>query len=293
MAIDAALGRLGIKSGVCTSSTRPTNPYSGQLIYETDTNRTLVYDNAAWLVVADNQVLSIDSTNGYVGINTNTPTNTLDVDGGANIQGTALIRNMSVLNQAYGPAEVLGDFSIGNTGSEAMYVDASAGRVGINDISPSYALDVNGDINATGNLRIGGTAIGTWTSYTPTLTASVTNPTLGTGGSTYGLYTQINDLVVGTAYVAFGSSGASGGSGTLRVSAPVEIDTSDVSIITGFTMLYDASGTYFRTAAATWSTSTTFSFYTGNDSPSLVTSGTPFGWTSFDQIRVHFRYKAA
>jgi hypothetical protein len=70
MSLDAALGRLGIKPGVCTSSTRPANPYSGQVIYETDTNRTLVYDNSAWLVVADNQVLSIDTTNSRVGIGT-------------------------------------------------------------------------------------------------------------------------------------------------------------------------------------------------------------------------------
>lgn len=80
MAIDAALGRLGNKSGVCTSSTRPTNPFEGQLIYETDTNRTLVYDNAAWLVVADNQVLSIDTTNGRVGVGTTLPDRTLHVD---------------------------------------------------------------------------------------------------------------------------------------------------------------------------------------------------------------------
>lgn len=66
MAIDSALGRLGIKQGVCTSSTRPTNPFEGQVIYESDTNRTLVYDNAAWVVVADNQVLSIDAANSRV-----------------------------------------------------------------------------------------------------------------------------------------------------------------------------------------------------------------------------------
>ena len=102
MSIDAALGRLGNKSGVCTSSTRPVNPFEGQLIYETDTNRTLVYDNAAWLVVADNQVLSIDPANG---------------------------------------------------------------RVGVNDTSPSYALDVTGDINATGNVNSGGVRVDYYAQY--------------------------------------------------------------------------------------------------------------------------------
>ena len=35
--------------GVCTSSTRPASPYEGQVIYETDTDRVLVYNNAAWV----------------------------------------------------------------------------------------------------------------------------------------------------------------------------------------------------------------------------------------------------
>lgn len=68
MPIDSALGRLGIKQGLCTSSTRPANPFEGQVIYESDTNRTLVYDNAAWVVVADSQLLSIDTTNSNVNI---------------------------------------------------------------------------------------------------------------------------------------------------------------------------------------------------------------------------------
>lgn len=34
---------------IVTSSTRPSDPYEGQLIYETDTNRYAGYDGAAWL----------------------------------------------------------------------------------------------------------------------------------------------------------------------------------------------------------------------------------------------------
>ncbi len=37
------------QSGVCTSSTRPASPYEGQVMYETDTDRVLVYNNAAWV----------------------------------------------------------------------------------------------------------------------------------------------------------------------------------------------------------------------------------------------------
>lgn len=41
------------QSGVCTSSTRPASPFEGQMIYETDTNRVLIWDNAAWVMIAD------------------------------------------------------------------------------------------------------------------------------------------------------------------------------------------------------------------------------------------------
>lgn len=38
----------GLRPGVCTSTTRPTTPYTGQLIYETDTGYLRVWDGSAW-----------------------------------------------------------------------------------------------------------------------------------------------------------------------------------------------------------------------------------------------------
>jgi len=38
-----------IKPGVVTSSTRPSSPFVGQLIYETDTNRLAAYNGSAWI----------------------------------------------------------------------------------------------------------------------------------------------------------------------------------------------------------------------------------------------------
>ena len=37
-----------IQPGVCTSTTRPASPYTGQCIYETDTNKMLVWNGTAW-----------------------------------------------------------------------------------------------------------------------------------------------------------------------------------------------------------------------------------------------------
>jgi len=41
----------GLRPGVCTSTTRPTAPYEGQMIYETDTDRVLVWNNSAWVMM--------------------------------------------------------------------------------------------------------------------------------------------------------------------------------------------------------------------------------------------------
>jgi len=38
-----------IKPGVCTSTTRPSVPFEGQLIYETDTDRVAAYNGSAWV----------------------------------------------------------------------------------------------------------------------------------------------------------------------------------------------------------------------------------------------------
>jgi hypothetical protein len=43
------LGIGSLKPGVCTSTTRPASPYDGQMIYETDTDRVLIWNNSAWV----------------------------------------------------------------------------------------------------------------------------------------------------------------------------------------------------------------------------------------------------
>jgi hypothetical protein len=40
----------GLRAGVCTSGTRPTAPYEGQTIFETDTDRMYVWNGTAWVI---------------------------------------------------------------------------------------------------------------------------------------------------------------------------------------------------------------------------------------------------
>jgi len=50
MAISSALGTGSLTPGVCTSSTRPTAPFEGQMVYETDTDQLLVWNGTAWVI---------------------------------------------------------------------------------------------------------------------------------------------------------------------------------------------------------------------------------------------------
>jgi len=50
----------GWRPGICTSTTRPTAPYEGQLIYETDTNQVLVYDGTYWISTSPQRNLLIN-----------------------------------------------------------------------------------------------------------------------------------------------------------------------------------------------------------------------------------------
>lgn len=108
--------------------------------------------------------------------------------------------------------------------SDVLTVDTTNNRVGINDSSPSYALDVTGDINASADLRIGGTTIGETTAYTPTISA------VGGSGYTFTLteaqYAQVNELYV--AWFNF-SITAGTGAGEFNVTLP----TARASVIAG------------------------------------------------------------
>lgn len=41
----------GLRPGVCTSSTRPSSPFDGQLIYETDTDLVKAWDGSTWELI--------------------------------------------------------------------------------------------------------------------------------------------------------------------------------------------------------------------------------------------------
>jgi hypothetical protein len=129
-----------------------------------------------------------------------------------------------------------------------------------------------------------------WESWTPNLTASTTNPTLGTGSSRTGRYGQIDSLVYGQGQIQFGTSGASAGSGFYYISLPLTAQSSGKVI--GQFQIYDSSafGVYIGTLIS--DTTTRALMYYSNPS-SVVTNAGPFTWAVNDFIRYTFEYESA
>lgn len=60
----------GLRPGVCLSTTRPTTPYAGQHIFETDTGKQLVWDGSSWS--SNFQTLSVALSDEYTPLTTGT-----------------------------------------------------------------------------------------------------------------------------------------------------------------------------------------------------------------------------
>ena len=61
MGIDSGYGIGSLKTGVCTTATRPASPYTGQAIYDTTVATTLVWSGSAW-IASGGKVLQVLST---------------------------------------------------------------------------------------------------------------------------------------------------------------------------------------------------------------------------------------
>ncbi len=120
-----------------------------------------------------------------------------------------------------------GYFTATNTGGSAYALVTDTGNVGIGTLTPSYKLDVAGDVNITGSYRVNGAAInsGTVTSVTGTAPISVT-----TGTSTPVV------ALTGTVPVANGGTGAATAAlARTALSAAGTGANTDITSLTGLT----------------------------------------------------------
>jgi hypothetical protein len=128
--------------------------------------------------------------------------------------------------------------------------------------------------------------------YTPTVTASTTNPTLGTGNVASARYTLRNGNWCDVrGVVKFGTSGVSAGTGAYSISLPFtsNANITGVNVGTGGVYLFDSSGPAAQQAVVFMqNTASTFSML-GNANQVAGTS--PWTWAASDYITFTFSYE--
>ena len=174
---------------------------------------------------------------------------------------------------------------MGSTSRGITYPDAST-PMSILAITQTLANTTN---TAIGNVESQISGVGVWANFTPTWTATTTNPTLGNGTLT-GRFVQIGKTVHFSMILTLGST-TTIGSGNYRFSLPVACAGATYSPI-GSSHLRDNSGPDFRLYPAFLVTSTTVGVMNGATAAQL-TNTTPWTWAVGDEIRVNGTYEAA
>jgi hypothetical protein len=139
-------------------------------------------------------------------------------------------------------------------------------------------------------------------SYSPVLTASVTNPTLGTGGFTVGYYVENFDFIYTWGEFRFGTAAHNQGSGTFEVTLPLPAATiappdggSGVGPQIGVSRVWDNSSGATRTSHSVQlrtETKMMFSVRFGSGAGGrALGSNIPFAWDLQDGMNWIAKYK--
>ncbi|MEU1787122.1 hypothetical protein ABZ553_14855 [Streptomyces sparsogenes] len=218
--IDVAVG-----FQACASTTRPSTPYSGKPIRETDTARTYVHNGSSPASGGWVQIPNSSSTfNGDLDLTSGRQLNIGSSTSDASLAVLAAANNTSLISGRVGSDTVSrylvdadGTTRWGPGGSGAA--DVTVARSGTatlaltGSLTVSSALTVAGNINSASNLTMGA-----WTTYTPTWTAATTNPGLG-NGTLVGRYAVIGKTCHAQINLMAGST-TTFGSGTYSFALP-------------------------------------------------------------------------
>jgi hypothetical protein len=140
--------------------------------------------------------------------------------------------------------------------------------------------------------------IGEWTSYTPVLTATTTNPTYGTGATATGSYARVQNLIIYQFNIYFGTPGFVAGVGNYFVSLPITAFEASqfYGATVGRTSFYDSSANtvYYADAWIGTTTKLNLTYVTAtNGAIAPITATTPVIPASGDAISGLVIYKAA
>lgn len=199
-----------VRPGVCTSSTRPASPYDGQVIYETDTDKTLVWNGSGWVMLAT---------------------------GTANAPGLELVKTQTI-GSAVSSVEVTGAFS---STYDSYKIIMNGGASSDADINVNMVLGstTTGYYSVRSGWRYAGTAlnfvdanngsqwlVGSGVGTNPQIVADIVNPNLAKNtffyavtNTTAGIATSAGYQSATTQFTAFTLTPSSGTltGGTIRV----------------------------------------------------------------------------
>jgi hypothetical protein len=138
----------GLRPGVTTSSNRPATPFEGQMIYETDTDRVLVYNGTAWVTTTP---VSAGATNQTSASTTSFATLTSDPSVSVQTGTSALVilscRNVKLTSAGYAYTcfAISGATTRAASGSEAQGITNYYGSADLgNDRQSSSTFLVTG-----------------------------------------------------------------------------------------------------------------------------------------------------
>ena len=216
--------QIGLKPGVCTSTTRPTTPFVGQTIYETDTNLVRVWSGSAWNTIANGGTspYQYQSTLYYTTVGTATFTKAsypwlrairvkCQGGGGGGAGCSTSVSGQIVCGKA-GTGGVYAESFITNISGLAASVTVTVGAGGNGGAAGTNAGSAGGTssfgslVSATGG-NGGGTADYTFPPNFPA--GPVAGPTTGTGDLVIPGGDSTAAISLSTGWVMSGSGGAS------------------------------------------------------------------------------------
>jgi hypothetical protein len=199
-----------------------------------------------------------------------------------------------VRTSAVGPTGPTGPAGLDSTAIGEIGPTGPEGPIG--PTGPTGAdSTVEGPIGPTG--ATGSFAIEPWTTYTPALTGSVTNPVIGNGSIT-GRYMNVGATIFGEIRIIAGTTGFSRGSGTYRVSLPAAGVFENFQPVGQVVMRDEGPGiNYFGTAIFNNNVGDVIELYMHSqvaqfDEGVAVTESTPFLFSANDKILIQITYES-
>jgi hypothetical protein len=312
--IDAAVG-----FQVVTSGTRPSSPYSGKGIAESDTSYRTYFSNgtspasASWVQIPNSSSTfnaDLDLTSGkQLNIGTSSSTaavaivmsSTSDDLLSGRVTGDTASRFLIEADGAHywGPGGASAtDVTLTRTGSGVLTLTGG--------LTTSGNLATSGTLTATGALSASNFPAGAWSTYSPTWTTSSGSNTPSYGNATItASYTKIGRTVIVKFDIVFGTTTNFGGGGTgdnWRFSLPVT--AAATTVCAGFAEINDNSSLgAVAVCRINFPTTSTFQLNTSSgradavamSSPNwgIVDAVTPWTWATSDAVRGSFSYEAA